>query len=252
MTEKTLPLAGQVALVTGAARRLGRAIAEALGAEGVRVVVHYGSSGAEAEQVVHGLRSMGTDAWLLQADLADAEATQALVEGAAALAGAPVDILVNSASIFAASRLLLFPAEELAANLQVNALAPLWLSRGLAAQNRAGQILNLLDCKIVEYDAEHAAYHLSKRMLFSLTRMLALELAPRIRVNAVAPGLILPPPGQDEAYLQSLAHTNPLQRHGGAEDIVRAALFLLKSDFVTGQVIYVDGGRHMMGNTYGS
>jgi len=154
--------------------------------------------------------------------------------------------------VFAPSRLLEFTADELTADLQVNALAPLWLSRGLAAQSRSGQILNLLDCKIVEYDAEHAAYHLSKRMLFSLTRMLALELAPRIRVNAVAPGLILPPPGQHEAYLQSLAHTNPLQRHGGAADIVRAALFLLESDFVTGQVIYVDGGRHILGSTYGS
>jgi pteridine reductase len=248
MAEMTSPLAGQVALVTGAARRLGRAIAEGLGAEGVRVVVHYGTSAPEAEEVVDGLRGLGTDAWSLQ----DAEAVEGLVPRAADLAGAPVDILVNSAAVFAPSRLLDFPAEELAANLHVNAFAPLWLSRALAAQGRPGQILNLLDCRIVDYDAEHAAYHLSKRMLFSLTRMLALELAPGIRVNAVAPGLILPPQGEDEAYLQALAHTNPLQRHGGAGDVVRAALFLLHSDFVTGQVIYVDGGRHMMGRTYGA
>jgi len=127
----------------------------------------------------------------------------------------------------------------------------LQLSRALAAQGRSGQVLNLLDCRILSYDAEHAAYHLSKRMLFSLTRMLALELAPRLRVNAVAPGLILPPPGRDEAYLQALARTNPLQRHGGAGDVVRAALFLMQSGFVTGQVIYVDGGHHMTGRTYG-
>jgi pteridine reductase len=252
MTKGASSLAGQVALVTGAARRLGRAIAEGLAADGVRVVVHYGTSAREAEQVVDGLQGMGTDAWPLQADLADAAAAEALVERAAALAGAPVDVLVNSASVFAASNVLEFSTEELAAELQVNALAPLWLSRGLAAQDRPGQILNLLDCRIVEYDAKHAAYNLSKRMLFSLTRMLALELAPRIRVNAVAPGLILPPPGKDEAYLQALAHTNPLRRHGAAEDVVRAALFLLHSEFVTGQVIYVDGGRHMMGNTYGA
>ena len=251
MSDKTSPLAGQVALVTGAAQRLGRAIAEALGAEGVRVAVHYGSSASEAEEVVNALRGRGTNAWAVQADLAEAEAAEELVQRAADLAGAPVDILVNSASIFAPSRLLQFPAEELAANLQINALAPLQLSRALAAQGRPGQIVNLLDCRIVEYDAEHAAYHLSKRMLFSLTRMLALELAPCIRVNAVAPGLILPPPGQDEAYLQGLAHTVPLNRHGGPADIVRSVLFLLHSEFVTGQVIYVDGGRHMLGRMYG-
>jgi len=240
-----------VALVTGAARRLGRALAEALAAEGLRVVVHYGTSAAEAEETVRLVRDLGTDAWPLQADLADGSAAEALVARAADRAGAPVDVLVNSASIFAESHLLEFSGQELAANVQVNALAPLQLSRALAAQGRSGQVLNLLDCRILSYDAEHAAYHLSKRMLFSLTRMLALELAPRLRVNAVAPGLILPPPGRDEAYLQALARTNPLQRHGGAGDVVRAALFLMQSGFVTGQVIYVDGGHHMTGRTYG-
>jgi NAD(P)-dependent dehydrogenase (short-subunit alcohol dehydrogenase family) len=88
-------------------------------------------------------------------------------------------------------------------------------------------------------------------MLFTLTRMLALELAPQIRVNGVAPGLVLPPPGKDEYYLAKLARTNPLHTYGAAEDVVRAVLFLLHSEFVTGQVIYVDGGYHMEGMTYG-
>jgi len=95
------------------------------------------------------------------------------------------------------------------------------------------------------------AYHLSKRMLFALTRMMALEFAPRIRVNAVAPGLIIPPPGQDESFLQRLASTNPLGRHGDPADVADAVLYLVGAGFVTGQVIYVDGGRHMRGAVYG-
>ena len=104
---------------------------------------------------------------------------------------------------------------------------------------------------MVDYDRAHAAYHLSKRMLFTLTRMMALEFAPQIRVNAVAPGLILPPPGQDASFLERMASTNPLGRHGDASDVADAVLFLTGAGFVTGQVIYVDGGRHMKGAVYG-
>jgi NAD(P)-dependent dehydrogenase (short-subunit alcohol dehydrogenase family) len=249
MAERALK--GQLALVTGAGKRLGRAIALALGREGVSVVVHYRSSAREAEDTAKQLRAMKVDAWVLQADLGDSGRAAGLVEEAAALAVAPVDILVNSAGIFPANRVLSFSLDALDASLRVNALSPLMLARGLAAQEREGQIINMLDTRILEYDAEHAAYHLSKRMLFTITRMLALELAPTIRVNAVAPGLVLPPPGKDEYYLAKLARTTPLHTYGSAEDVVRAVVFLLHSEFVTGQVIYVDGGSHMKGATYG-
>jgi len=150
--------------------------------------------------------------------------------------------------------------EALAANVQINALAPLQIARAFARQrglNRTtgpfekGCIVNLLDCRIVDYDANHAAYHLSKRMLFTLTRMMALEFAPEIRVNAVAPGLILPPRGKDDAYLRALAPTNPLNAVGRPEQVTEAVLYLLGADYVTGQVIFVDGGRHMRGTVYG-
>ncbi len=251
MSAEASPLAGQAALVTGAARRLGRAIALALAGEGVSVAVHYRSSAAEAQVTADELEGLGVGAWPVQADLAEPDEAAALLGRAAEAAGAPIEILVNSAGVFAPSRVLEFTLDELARNVQVNAAAPLLLCRALAAQQRPGQIVNMLDGKVVECDAEHAAYHLSKRMLFTLTRMLALELAPRVRVNAVAPGLILPPAGEDESYLEAMAHSNPLHRHGGEADIVRAVLFLLHSEFITGQVIYVDGGRHMEGRTYG-
>jgi NAD(P)-dependent dehydrogenase (short-subunit alcohol dehydrogenase family) len=252
MTGERPVCAGQTALITGGAKRLGRRIAEALAAAGAGIVVHYGSSRAEAEALVEELRAKGGGAWGLQAGLGDVEGAARTVERASELAGAPVDILVNNASIFGPSGALEFSLEELDRNLRVNALSPLMLSRGLAAQGSPGQIINLLDTRMLEYDVAHAAYHLSKRMLFTFTRMLALELAPEIRVNAVAPGLILPPPGEDECYLEAMSHTVPLQCYGGPGDIASAVMFLVSSPFVTGQVIYVDGGRHLYGRVYGS
>ena len=243
---------GQLALVTGAGRRLGRAIADGLAREGCDVVVHYRSSYQDAEETAKLVRKRGVQAWTVQADLEDLSATEGLVPRVVETAGRPLDILVNSASIFENSRLTEFSAEDLERNMRVHAMAPLLLARALAAQNRPAQIVNMLDTRIVDYDKLHAAYHLSKRMLFTLTRMLARELAPNVRVNAVAPGLILPPEGKDESYLQRLARDIPLQRHGCADDIFRAVLFLLQSDFITGQVIFVDGGQHMLSNMYGT
>jgi len=243
-------LSGRTALVTGAAKRLGRATALALAAEGTDVVVHYGRSRKAAEDTAEDIRRLGRHAWTLGADLADPEQASGLVAGSCEQAG-PLDILVNSASIFPDGGLTDVEPAELALNVQVNAMAPLALGRAFAAQGRRGDIINFLDTRITDYDRDHAAYHLSKRMLADLTRMMALEFAPGVKVNAVAPGLILPPAGKDESYLDRLASTNPLGRHGEAEDVTRAVLFLLASDFVTGQVIFVDGGRHMKGRVYG-
>jgi len=171
------------------------------------------------------------------------------MDRAVELAG-PVDILVNNASIFPADTITQVDPREIHSNMQIHAITPLLLSRALAAQGREGHIVNMLDARIVDYDRRHAAYHLSKRTLFTLTRMLALELAPRVVVNAVAPGLILPPTGEDESYLEKMARTNPMHKHGCPQDVAEAVLFLLKSDFITGQVIFVDGGRHIRGCTY--
>ncbi len=252
MEANASPLAGQTALVTGAAARLGRYVAEALADEGVHVVVHYRSSSREADELVEQLMRKGVEAWAIQADLADPAQAATLVERARHACSRPIEVLINSASIFDPSNVLGFTADELYQNIQVNAFAPLQLCRAMAAQGRPGQIVNFLDTRVVDYDRNNAAYHLSKRMLHALTRMLALELAPSIRVNAVAPGLILPPPGKDEAYLKGLVDSVPLKRHGSALDVVRAVLFLLHSDFVTGQIIYLDGGRNLKGNMYGA
>lgn len=239
------------ALVTGAAKRIGRAIALAFAAEGIDLVIHYNTSQHDAETVAAKIQAFGVKAWIIQADLKDPVQAQTLFMKARELAGS-IDILVNSASIFPQNRVMDFTVEDFFQNMHTNALAPLWLSRSFAKQDRKGVIINLLDTRILDYDHNHAAYHLSKRTLYTITRMLSVELAPAIRVNGVAPGLILPPPEKDESYLQQMAHTNLLRRTGSVNDIIAATLFLIRSDFITGQVIYVDGGRHVKGSMYGT
>ncbi|MBN1459416.1 MAG: SDR family oxidoreductase, partial [Armatimonadetes bacterium] len=126
------------------------------------------------------------------------------------------------------------------------------LTRTFALHARRGAVVNFLDTRVDGFDWKHVSYILSKHALLLLTRMTALEFAPDVRVNAVAPGLILPPPGQDEGYLEQQAHTVPLRRHGSAGDVTEAVLYLLRSEFVTGQVLFVDGGRHLMEYPSGS
>ena len=245
-----VPLEGKTALVTGGARRIGRATAEALATEGANVAIHYGRSRDEAEEAAAAIRKAGPQAWTIQADMADPSAAEALLPREVETAG-PIHFLVNNASIFEPSLVTDFSTDDLARNVQINAMSPLLLSRAFAEQGVEGAIVNLLDSRIVEYDKKNVAYHLSKRMLFSLTRMTAMEFAPAIRVNGVGPGLILPPEGEDDSYVQRLAHLAPLGRVISVEAVVEAVMYLLKAEHVTGQVLFVDGGRHMRANFYG-
>ncbi len=242
-------LKGKTALITGAARRLGKATALTLARHGVNIVVHYHRSDTPARVLCEEIGHMGVAAYSLQADLSDSQEAETFMARAVSQAG-PVDILVNNASIFEKETLWETTESSLWQNLQIHAVAPLVLARAFARQERTGHIVNVLDTRVTTYDREHAAYHISKRVLLTLTRMLALELAPKVVVNAVAPGLILPPAGEDESYLEKLIYTNPLKRHGAPADVTEAIVFLLRSRFVTGQIIYVDGGYHMKGHTY--
>ena len=241
-------LRGRTALITGAARRIGRETARAFAEQGVNLVLHFNHSDEEARQLADQLERLGVRAWLVQADFRRPGEYGTLVERARELAGS-VDVLVNNASIFPVEPLDALRWSELSANVEVNAWVPLVLSRSFAAGlgGKPGSIVNLHDTHLAGFDFEHSGYILSKHMLATLTRMLALELAPSVTVNAVAPGLILPPPGADESYLTTHAHRLPLKRHGGARDIAEAIVFLVRNDFITGQVIYVDGGRHLQG-----
>ena len=235
---------GMTALITGGPKRIGRGIALALAQEGINVVVHYRSSGQEAEVLCAELAERGVAAWPLQADFSHAESAATLIGRAKELAG-KLDILVNNASIFPASTLDNLDFSNIVENMEVNAWSPFVLSREFNRVAGKGAIVNLLDGRIYGYDWTHVGYIVSKHAIAVLTRMMALEFAPNVRVNAVAPGLILPPPGKDHDYIDRLIDTIPLKRHGDPHDIAQTVVFLLKNGFVTGQIICVDGGRHL-------
>jgi pteridine reductase len=243
--EKLFALRGRTALITGAAKRLGREITLALAGEGVNSVIHCLTSTREAEDLKEHIGRMGVNAWVLQADLGRAPQYEALFTKALQYAGS-IDILINSASIFPPGGLQEITLEALSRNVEINAWVPLFFCREFARQASCGRIINVLDTRITGGDSTHLAYHLSKIMLAQITKILALELAPGITVNAVAPGLILPPAGRDESYMEKLKDAVPLKMTGHPAYISDAVLFLLRSSFITGQIIYVDGGRHLM------
>ena len=244
-----ISLTGKTALITGGARRLGAALAQSLAQAGTNVVIHYNQSEAEAESLAETLGKQ-VQAWTVQADLQNEADVDGLIDKAAAMC-ASIDFLINNASVFEESSLDTVDEAQLLKNMQINAWAPLMLARNFAQVMPAGAVINMLDTKVLGYDRDHLAYHLSKRCLNDSTKILAAELAPEFRVNAVAPGLVLGPSGKDESYLKNLAYTVPLQGYSAPEAVVEAMLFLLRSEFITGQTIYIDGGRHLHGSFYG-
>jgi NAD(P)-dependent dehydrogenase (short-subunit alcohol dehydrogenase family) len=162
-----------------------------------------------------------------------------------------IDILVNSASEYPEGDYRSLDAGTLGRSMAIHVLSPAAMIRVMHQQGTEGCAVNILDTRIADRDPNHAAYHLAKRSLYTLTRDLAAEMAPLLRVNAVAPGLILPPPGMNEARAEALKSTNPMGEWGRPEDVADAVLYLAGAGFVTGQVIFVDGGRHLKGNIYG-
>jgi pteridine reductase len=237
-------LAGRTALVTGAARRLGRAVAKDLARAGARVAVHFHHSADEAAAVVDAIRAHGGTAETFAADLADAAAVARLPADVESALG-PVDVLVNNASVFYRTPVATLDADTWDAVMAVNLKAPylLALTVGRAMHARgAGKIINLTDAVADPPAADYLPYGVSKAGLAALTRGLARAFAPHVQVNAVAPGPVLEP--IDGSAMDAVLRRTPLGRLGEAADVVAAVRFLLEgSDFVTGTTIVVDGGR---------
>jgi NAD(P)-dependent dehydrogenase (short-subunit alcohol dehydrogenase family) len=245
-----MDLDGAVAVVTGGAVRLGRALALSLAAQGARIAIHYNSSAGAAEAMVSEIEHLGgNEAIAVQADLSQAHGAPKVIRQAAEHFGA-VDVLVNSAAIFLGGDWQHTTEDNWDRHFAINLKAPFFLSQAFAAHiggSRRGHIVNIADWRGAHPGADHIAYTLSKAGLIAMTKSLAQALAPEIQVNAIAPGLILPPPGEDRAYLEAMATTIPAQRVGSPDEVGKALVFLLQSDFVTGDVVYVTGGQHLGG-----
>ncbi len=245
-----LPLSGRVALVTGAGVRLGRAIALELANEGASVALHCHSSRTGADEAAALIVGQGGTAQVFQADLSQVAAAQSLYDQVESALGA-VTVLVNSAGLYERFDLVETPTDSLERQWAVNARAPYMLSqalaRSVAAAPRAADIVNIVDIGgTVNTWRHYSAYLMSKAALWSLTQSLALELAPHIRVNAVAPGTVLAPSDLSSQALAELKARIPQQRFGSAEDVREAVRFLLTGpQFMTGQLIVLDGGRHL-------
>ena len=242
-----MELQGKVALVTGGAVRLGQALTLALVAQGVRVAVHYRHSAGPATALVQAITADGGRTAAFQADLSQGHATLALIERVVAHFG-QVDILVNNAAIFEHGNWDDTTEDNWERHFSINLKAPFFLSQRFAMQvgrERRGHIVNIADWRGARPGSDHIAYTLTKAGIIAMTQSLALALAPNIQVNAIAPGLILPPPGRDQAYLESKAVQVPAQRIGSPEEIAHALLFLLRADFVTGELVHVTGGEHL-------
>ncbi len=238
----------RLALVTGAGRRLGRAIALKLAAEGCDIAVHYRVSETEAFQTVRDVQALGRQAWPVCFNQADAsDISQGLAE-LASDTRRTIDVLVNSASIFEWDNITTVEDEGLAKHFEANLYGPVLLTRRIveAAQpNTRGLIINLLDQKLYNPNPDHLSYTLSKYALAGFTQLMARALAPRFRVCGVAPGLTLPGPDIEGERFAALHDATPLERGPTPDDIAGACGYLLKAPAVTGQVIVVDGGAHM-------
>jgi NAD(P)-dependent dehydrogenase (short-subunit alcohol dehydrogenase family) len=234
-------------LITGAAKRIGRALAEDFGARGWAVAIHYNGSADEAENVAAGLRRSGAHAATLKADLADAGQVAALVPKAAQALG-PIGCLINNASIFERDEAATASLESWERHQAVNLRAPFFLTQAFAKQLPAatnGAVINIIDERVWHLTPHFVSYTVSKTGLWTLTKTLAMAYAPRIRVNAIGPGPTLPSPYQSQAQFDRQQARMPLGRGTTPGEICTAARFILEAPAMTGQMIALDGGQHL-------
>jgi pteridine reductase len=240
-----MELRGKVALVTGAGRRLGRALASALAARGMTLAIHYNASSEGATDLRDEIVGAGGHATCFQADLTDPHAARGLPEQVVARLGS-LDVLVNSAAVMYRLGVEETTPEQWDAIVDLNLRSVFFCSQGAARALRAarGKVINLADLAGLEPWPGFAAHSISKAGVVMLTKVLALSLAPDVTVNAIAPGAVLVPEDYPAEERDRLARSTPLRRLGDPSDVVSALLYLLEGgDFVTGQVLVVDGGR---------
>ena len=236
----------RTALITGASKRIGRSLTEHLAEKGWNVVVHYNSSAKGANALVEELEKKYPDQEFraVQANLAETDKVVALIPKLAAR-NIKVDLLVNNASVFDRGYLKGTSVELFDSQMDVNLKAPFFLIRDFANYFKSGNIINFVDTRITSNASNFAAYSISKKALWELTKMAALEFAPDIRINAIAPGVTLPPEDEGEDYLEKLAQGIPMKKPGGVEPILKSLDYILENDHLTGQLLFTDGGENL-------
>lgn len=231
------------ALVTAAGKRVGKQLALTLAELGFDIAVHCHTSLADAQKTADEIRGCGRKAKVYQCDLRDAAHTKALVQRVIDEMS-PLTMLVNNASVFKQIGMLKSSNADFDENFAVHVKAPYILTREFALKCR-GQVVNIIDTNVVYSNTAYFPYMLSKKTLFELTKMSARELAPDIRVNAIAPGIILPPDMVDREKFERDSTKNPLHQKASPTDVCRALEYLVRSQHVTGECLFVDGGDHV-------
>lgn len=243
-----MKLSGTVAVVTGGAVRVGRAISIGLAAAGADVFIHYNRSAGPAEETAADVEELGVNAAIGSGNLSDPSLAAELIDQAATALG-PVSILVNSASGFPEDTLRDVALDGWHRTQDLTLTAPVFLTQAFAAAlpaDKQGAVVNVTDVKTVRPYRQRFSYVVAKGGIDAFTRAAAVALGPQIRVNAVALGVILPPPGESPEYAERLAADLPLARVGGTDPVVETVLYLAGNDFVTGEIVRVDGGGHLV------
>lgn len=240
-------MTNRTALITGAAKRIGRFIAMHMADKGFNIAIHYNSSKSEAiglqTELVHKFSDQKFK--IFKCDLNCSEEVDKLIDKVL-LHFEKIDVLVNNASVFDSGVIRESSVKLFQNQMNVNFLAPFILSRNYAMNCEKGIIVNLLDTRITSNSNSHAAYSLSKIGLAHLTKMAALEFAPVIRVNGIAPGATLPPEDQGEEYLLRLAEKTPMKKPGGIKPVLQSLDYILENENLTGQILFCDGGEQLL------
>ena len=233
----------KAAVVTGGAHRLGKSICLCLADMGYDIVLHYGRSYREAEETKSMIEENGVRCQMISLDLAKANSGPALFDKISP--SIKVEVLVNSASVFLSSGFDNESEDLLDLHYAVNFRSPYSLLKTFINRYASGQIINILDTKITQNRTSHLDYLLSKKSLHDLTLLAAHACGPDFRVNGIAPGLILPPEGKNQSYLEEKAQNIPLHTTGKSQDIQNAIRYLVNNPFITGQILYIDGGENL-------
>ncbi len=242
----SIDLKDKIALVTGSAHRVGRVVALELAHRGCHIMVHYNGSADAVAQTVEEIRELGRRAESFHADMSDPQQIEALFNEIKRVFGR-LDILVNSASIFEEGKLSEITLEDWNRSMMINLTAPfLCIQQAAKLMDQGGAIVNISDLSGTDGNPNYPQHSVSKAGLLMLTRIAARSLGPKIRVNAVVPGLILMPPGFGKEKWDKLTKKLPVQHEGKPEDVARAIAYLASEEFITGTTITVDGGEHLL------